>query len=418
MKAIFGSLSPNIEKDDAFLALKLLFQPWKWKTGEDVQKLEQKFSHLFPGDRAFAFNSGRSALMAILHGLSLPKDSRVVVSGFTCNAAVNPILWNHLKLKFIDIDNSLNIATQSLQTQLDQNCRVILAQDTFGLPLQMDKILNLASEHHLVIVEDIAHALGAKFRHQKLGSFGKAAFFSFGRDKVISSVAGGIAITKDEKLGQSIKNFQKQSSSPSRFWIAQQLLHPVLTYFLIMPTYPFGELGRFLLLIAQKLHILSKAVSKQEKRGEQPKSFPQKMPNALAILALHQLEKLERFNSHRTKVAKIYDKEIQASKIIKPPFVTGRIYLKYPIILPDSLAPEILKDLRKEKIFLYDGWQDSPIVPSDTNLTAMTYTKNSCPHSENISKRLINLPTHINVSLQDAHRIALLINNLISRYDH
>lgn len=416
MKAIFGSLSPNVEKDDALLAFKILLQPWRWKRGAAIQKLEKEFSRIFQKQQAFAFNSGRSALLTILHSFALPQNSQVLVSGFTCNAAVNPILWSHLKPQFIDVKEDLNISFKNLEEKTNQNCRVVLVQHTFGLPVPMGQIKNFASRHHLIIVEDVAHALGGEFHHQKLGSFGEAAFFSFGRDKVISSVAGGLALTADSGLAKKIKTFQKESPFPSYFWIAQQLLHPILTYFIIKPAYPFGELGRWILLVMQKLHILSKAVSKQEKRGGQPKSFPQKMPNALAILALHQLKKLNRFNKHRAKIAKIYDQEIKVPEVIKPRFVPGRIYLKYPLILLSASATKkILRDLRKKKIFLYDGWQNSPIVPSDTSLEAMTYTRNLCPEAEKISHRLINLPTHINVSAQEAHRLAALINKLISQ---
>ena len=418
MKAIFGSLSPNVEKDDALLALKILFQPWRWKKGKAVQKLEEEFSKAFPGHQAFAFNSGRSALLAILQGLSFPHESQVLVSGFTCNAAVNPVLWSHLKPQFVDIQENLNISLDDLKGRANQNCRAILAQHTFGLPLPMNQIEDFARRRHLIIIEDVAHALGGEFHHQKLGTFGQAAFFSSGRDKVISSVAGGLALTADSTLAKKIKTFQKKSPLPSYFWIAQQLFHPILTFFIIMPAYPFWELGRWILLGLQKTHILSKAVSKQEKRGEQPKSFPQRMPNALAILALHQWRKLNRFNNHRAKIAKIYDQEIKAAGVIKPPFIPGRIYLKYPLILRSASATEkILRALRKKKIFLYDGWQNSPIVPSDTSLEAMAYTKNLCPQAEKISQRLINLPTHINVSVQEAHHLASLMNKLIAQYD-
>ncbi len=417
MKAIFGALSPNVEKDDALLALKVFLHPWQWKRGSSIKALENEFSAFLEGRKAFAFNSGRSSLLAILHSLSLPQKSQVLVSGFTCNAAVNPILWNHLRPRFVDINDNLNISISALQQAISQDCRAIIAQDTFGLSLPMDKIQSLAQEHHLAVIEDVAHALGGKFQGQPLGTFGKAAFFSLGRDKVISSVAGGIAIAKDESLGQKIKNFQEQSAYPSYFWIAQQLLHPILTYFIIMPAYPFRELGRWILLATQKLHILSKAVSQQEKRGEQPKNFPQRMPNALAILALHQFKKLNRFNQHRAKIAKIYDEEIKASGIIKPSFIPGRVYQKYPLILRSPSATEkILRALRKKKIFLYDGWQNSPIVPSDTHLEAMTYSKSLCPHSESISRRLINLPTHINISAKEAHHLASLINKFVPQY--
>jgi len=417
MKAVCGALSPNIEKDDAYLALKLLFRPWRWRKGKDIAALENDFAAYLGIKHAFTFNSGRSALMAILQSLDLPAQSQVLVSGFTCAAAVNPIRWSQLLPIFADIGEDLNISLDKLAQKIKADTRVLLVQPTFGLPIDMRKIKEIAEKNQLIIIEDVAHALGAQSRGQKLGTFGRAAFFSLGRDKVISAVTGGIAVTDDEKLAKKIRSFQKQSSLPSFPWIAQQLLHPILTYFLILPNYQRGEWGRRMLLVLQKLGILTKAVHKKEKQGEKPAYLPSRMPNVLAVLGRHQFKKLGKFNQHRRKMAQIYDQKITARDLIKPPMREGRIYLKYPLLLSHQPAAPILAHLRKKKIFLYDGWQNSPIVPSDTKLEKIGYTFGECPVSESISQRLINLPTHINVSPVQAKWIASQINEFISGHE-
>ena len=101
-----------------------------------------------------------------------------------------------------------------------------------------------------------------------------AAFFSFSRDKVISSVYGGMAVTNDEKIGQELERLQKEFGRSGLFWIRQQILHPVLLWFIILPLYNFIDLGKIFLVASQWLHVLSKAVSWQEKRGERPDYFP------------------------------------------------------------------------------------------------------------------------------------------------
>ncbi len=91
-KPIFTSLSPNTEKDDIVLAFKLIFQPWKWKKGNSAQKLEKEFRNYLGVNNVFVFNSGRSALLAILDSLGIGEGDEVLLQGFTCNAAINPIL--------------------------------------------------------------------------------------------------------------------------------------------------------------------------------------------------------------------------------------------------------------------------------------------------------------------------------------
>ena len=212
-----------------------------------------------------------------------------------------------------------------------------------------------------------------------------------------------------------MKNFQKQCSYPTISWIIKQLLHPILTYFIIIPAYSWQGIGRWILLVLQKLRILDKAVSKQEKKGGQPKYFPNRLPNSLAILGQHQMKKLKQFNNHRHQIAEIYNQEIKdTNQIIKPVLEKGRIYLKYPIIIQEKFADPLLKKLRQKKIFLYDGWQNSPIVPPDTKLQKIGYKLGSCPQSENISRRLINLPTHINISKKQAKHISFWIQKIIA----
>ena len=413
MKPILSSLSPNIQRDDAWLALKILFQPWKWREGEKEKELEEKFRHYLGAKYAFSFNSGRVAMLAILKSLVIKKGN-VLLSGFTCNAAVNPIIWSNLEPKFYDIEEGFNVDFSSLKKSINKKSKVLLVQHTFGLPVNMNDIQKLATENNLVIIEDCAHALGAKWQNSLVGTFGQAAFFSFGRDKIISSVYGGIAVTNDSELADKIKSFQTKCNYPSRFWIFQQLLHPILTYYIIIPLYRFKELGRLILLILQKLRILSKSVHQKEKWGEKPSYFPRKISNALSSLAIHQLYKLEEFNKHRDKIAKIYSQELKNTVFVLPPAKKGRIYMKYSILSPTQQTDQVLRRMRNEKIILYDGWRNSPIVPMGTELKKMNYQSGSCPKAEELSRRIINLPTHINISSSQASSlIKSLKKNLV-----
>ena len=400
---IFISLSPNVEKDDLWLAWKLLFQPWLWEKGKAVRLLEAKISEYIPIRYSFAFNSGRSAFLAILSALSLEKGDEVLLQAFTCNAAVNPIIWSGLKPVFVDIKKeTLNIDPDDLERKITPKSRVVLVQHTFGLPADLQEIQEICQKHNLILIEDCAHSLGATYQGRKIGTFGKAAFFSFGRDKIISSVYGGMAVTNDSILAENIKKFQERAKYPSNFWVFQQLLHPILTKLIVMPLYKFFGIGKFILIGFQKLKILSKAVHKKEKQGRRPIIFPQKMPNALAILALHQFQKLECFNNHRQKIAQIYDKELQGLDICLPKRQEGRIYMRYSLLLENQNTDKILKYFRRHKIFLDDGWRKTPIVPLDTNQAKMQYKIGECPQAEYVAKHILNLPTHINISKKEA----------------
>jgi len=398
IKPITISLSPNIEKDDIWLALKLVFCPWKWtrlRQGSGGQELENEFRKYLGVKYAFAFNSGRTCLMAILKSLDLEPKSEVLLQAFTCNAAVNPVLWNGLKPVYVDCDeNTFNIDIENLKKKITSKSKVVIVQHTFGLPAEMVKISEIVKQNNLILIEDCAHSLGAG-----VGMSGKAAFFSFSRDKVISSVYGGMVVTNDDQLGQKIRKFQEESGSPSRFWILQQLMHPILMSLLILPTYSI--LGKYLLVLFQWFRILSKAVHWKEKQGKKPSYFPKKMPNALAILALNQFKKLERFNKHRKEIANFYFENLKNSDF-ELPEKDNSIFLRFTIKHPK--AHDIIKKMWKKNILIGD-WYTIPIAPDDTDLDKVEYKLGSCPKAEKLSKITLNLPTHINISKKEAKKI-------------
>jgi dTDP-4-amino-4,6-dideoxygalactose transaminase len=417
-KPISISLSPNTEKDDILLALKLIFQPWFWKIGVNQRThqrqsastlLEEEFKEYLRIDYAISFNSGRSALMAILNALEIKKGDEILLQTFTCNSAVNPILNLSAKPVFVDVDETINLDPEDLKKKITKKSKAVMIQHTFGWPAKIDEILEICKKYNLYLIEDCAHSLGAKYEDRFCGTFGDAAFFSFGRDKIISSVFGGMAVTNNNEIGERIKKFQENLSFPSNFWIFQQLLHPILTNYLVLPAYGMSSnFGRIVLGFFHFFKILSKGVYKKEKEGKIPKYFPKKFPNALAILAKNQFKKLERFNEHRRKIAKFYQENLKNSKFIlplaKPEKNIIPTFMRYPI-LTDSDTDEILKEARKEKIYLDDGWRKSPIVPPDTKIDKMEYRFGSCPKAEEISKKILNLPTHINVSEKEAKKI-------------
>lgn len=416
LKPISISLSPNIEKDDIRLVLKLLFQPRRWKNTENnSSSIEEKFKEYLGVNYTFSFNSGRSALMAILHSLELQDNDEVLLQAFTCNAAVNPILTRKGNPVFVDIDDTLNLSPEDLKRKITPRSKAVMIQHNFGWPAKIEEISKIAKENNLFLIEDCAHSLGANYKGKLCGTFGETAFFSFGRDKIISSIFGGMAVTNNERIAERLKEFQKKLYYPSNFWIFQQLLHPILMNWLVMPSYavhPF--LGRMVLGVFHQLSILSKAVYKKEKRGEIPPQFPKRFPNALAVLALNQFRKLERFNAHRRKITNFYEKELKRFNLPLAKSQAGiePTFMRYPVLI-EKETNEILKEARKRKIYLDDGWRKSPVIPRDTDLEKMKYKLGSCSRAEKIAKSILNLPTHINISQKEAQKITDFLKQVL-----
>jgi len=398
-KPITIAISPNLEKDDLALVKKIFFPPQLQPTDNYLKPLEEKIKRKFGFKYVFLTNSGRSAFYLLLQALNLKPNTEVALQGFTCNAAVNPILWHNLKPLYLDIDDSWNLDIEDLERKINPKTKIVVVQHSFGVPAKIKEIKTFCQKHHLFLVEDLALSLGAKYEGQFCGNFGDASYLSFGRDKVISSVFGGALVTNNEGLAQKINKIYQTLPFPSIFWTYQQLLHPLITANLL-PFYHL-KISRFLFFLLQKLGFLSKAVIDQENRGEKPAFFPRKLPNQLAALALNQLEKLEKFNKHRQKISQIYQKKLAlpSQKINKN---SQPIYLRYNIIVKN--AQEIIKKLRKEGIYLGD-WYTKPIDPRETDLERFGYQEGTCPRAEKLVGKIINLPTHINISENEAHFI-------------
>lgn len=404
------SLSPNAEPDDVFLALKTLFSPWIWQQDKYVKKLEADFEDLHPGYKALAFNSGRSSLLIILKSLELDPGDEVIIQAFTCVSVPDAVLWAGLKPKYADIGKDYNLNLETIKKVVSPKTRAIIVQNTFGIPTEIDSIKTYCKEHQIILIEDCAHAMGLSYSGGiQAGHAGDVALFSFGRDKILSSVFGGLVLTKNKALYTQIQKQKSQIGRPSGLWIFQQLLHPIL-FSLILPFYNSG-FGKLMLVLFQKLHLLSRAVYPSEKRGEKPKCFPLQLGGAQAILASHQLNKLSRYNKHRQQIAQLYFNSLSKTNIQLPADKPGSVWLRFPIVTPDAKS---LFQFAKSKGILLGDWYKGIIMPA-IDLRKVSYTKGSCPIAEQLADNTINLPTYPLLTKGDAQKVVETIQTWIKK---
>jgi len=400
---IYSALFPNFEKDDVNLCFRLLFS--SLKEGESIKDLEIAFKNKFKFNECYSFNSGRSCLMAILEAIEIKKGDEIIVQGFTCNAVINPIINIGAKPIYVDLKDDLNIDEKKIQQSINSKTKAVIVQHTFGWPAEIEEIRDICRDNNIFLIEDCAHSLGAKYNNQYVGSFGDASFFSFGRDKIISSVFGGMIVINNPLL--KIKEYD----FPSNLWTINQLLYPILMQYVFLPLFRF-RIGRIFYSLMFELNVFSlRSVNKKENQGILPRYFGKRMPNALARLALNQLNKLDRFNTKRQEIAKAYFSFFKNSKVkvvFREEFDNkSPVFLKFPILVDNP--DKILRDLRKENIFINDGWRETVIVPPLTNQEKMEYNKGQCLLSEKISKNIISLPTHAKLTIEDVKKIASVV---------
>lgn len=404
MRPIHIGFSPNLEEKDVLLALRLLFLPKSWFHGESVKKLEEWFYNFFPSFSAISFVSGRGALYAALNALGVGKNDEVILQAFTCAVVPNAVTNCGAKPVYADITDSLTLDPKSIEKNITKATKAIIVQHTFGIPSEMEEICKIAKKHNLAVVEDCAHTIGGIYKGKKLGMFGDAAIFSFGRDKAFSSVFGGMAIAKDKAVVDRLRSMQQVKSYPSTFWLVQQLLHPIASG-IILPLYNFFGIGKVILVLLQKTKLLSFPVLLEEKNGATSPIFMQKMPNALAELALFQLSRLLEFNKKREETTSFYvsafgggNSQQQAPLLRFPLFVNNR--------------NELLQSAKKQHLYL-GTWYSEVIDPKSVNFEKMHYVKGSCPNAEKIANKIINLPTYPTMSKDDQKKVINFIKTYV-----
>lgn len=398
--------SPNTKTDDVSFALKRIINPWTWQKGEGIQKLERYFKDNYQAKFALAVQSGRLALNFLLKAL-LNEGDEALTQAFTCLVVPNAISQALGKPVFVDVDkNTYNLDPKDLVKKITKRTKVVIVQHTFGIPAPLEEIKAICDQNNLILIEDCAHALGAKYKNTLVGKFGDAAIFSFNQDKIISSVSGGLLITKNNKIINNLNSQFSKLKTPSNMEIFKLLLHPLL-WQLAIPLYEKASIGKGVVFAGWKLGILGNTVSKDEENGKLPSSKMKSFSNVQAEIALKMLSRLKEDNQKRSAISKKYKEELSDLPIIhpKPPKNAGSIYLRYPIQVKDPA--KLLKIARSQNIIL-GRWYNKPVFPW-TEASKRYYSYSSCKNAEEIGEKIINLPTYPRLTEEEVERVISVV---------
>ena len=192
---------PHVSKLAKKSVMEVLDTRWIGQ-GPKVKIFEESFSNKFASKLpAIAVGSGTDALHLsyILAGLK-PGDE-VIAPVFTCTATNIPFLYMGVKILFADIDpNTMNIDINHVAQLMNKNVKAIICVHYGGLPCDMDELQNIADKWSIPIIEDAAHAVGAKYKGSNIGSISDFTMFSFQAIKHITTGDGGMLIVKNKEL--------------------------------------------------------------------------------------------------------------------------------------------------------------------------------------------------------------------------
>lgn len=206
--------------------------------GPRLREFEEKFAAYVGTRFAVATSSGTAALHLCVRALGIGPEDEVITSSFSFVASANCLLYERALPIFVDIDSgSLNIDPAEIRKFLQHRCTLdarkdalvdkqtgrtvkgILPIHVFGLPCEMDPILELAREYNLSIIEDACEALGGEYHGRRVGTLGDAGVFAFYPNKQMTTAEGGMVVTNDKRIADLCRSLRNQGRDDDCGWL-------------------------------------------------------------------------------------------------------------------------------------------------------------------------------------------------------
>lgn len=216
--------APDITEDDIASAVGVLRTP-RLSLGPKLEEFEEATAGYVGVPYGVALSSGTAGLHLGLAALGIGEGDEVILPSFTFIAAANAVLYQRARPEFVDIDpRTLNLTSESVARAITPRTRAIIAVHTFGCPVDLDPILDLAARHGVKVIEDACEALGAEYRGRKAGGLGDFGVFGFYPNKPITTGEGGMVVTRDRQLADTIRALRNQGRRPADGWLDHSLL--------------------------------------------------------------------------------------------------------------------------------------------------------------------------------------------------
>lgn len=332
--------------------------------GPKVRELEEKFARFCGTTEGIAVSSGTAALHAALHAAGIKPNDEVITTPFTFIATANTILMQGAKPVFVDIEeDTFNIDPEKIEDAITKKTKAITTVDLYGQLCDYGKIEETAKRNNLIVAEDACQAVNAEFNGKKAGSFGSISAFSFYATKNITSGEGGIITTNNKEFSENAKLFRQHGRSK-------------------MSSYEYANLG-----------------------------YNYRMTDICAAMLLEQLKKIEIITKKRAENAEHLSKGLGKIKGIKVPFVkkgNKHVFHQYTIKVEDNFKlkrDELMEHLSKK------GISSAVYYPKPLHLCEhfrkLGYKEGNFPVAEKLSRQVLSLPVHPNVSKE---QLDMMIN--------
>jgi len=346
----------NISQKDIDNAVKVLNSLFL-TTGETVEKFEKRFSQYLGCKYTVGVTSCTAALHLSLLAYGIGSGDEVITTPMTFIATANSVIHAGATPVFVDVEpDTANINADSIENAITSRTKAILPVHLYGQMCDMKKIGRIADRHHLIVIEDAAHAIEAKRDGIRVGQLGDAACFSFYPTKSLTSGEGGAIAVNSEEVAGRLKKL--------------------------------------------RLHGMSKgAEERYSKRYEhwdmEMLGWKYNMDNIQAALLLNQLESIEKYWQRREEICRMYEAAFgDCSKVTCLEIVPGSksARLMFTILVPPEKRDSILWQLQERGIGVAVNYRAIPLLTFYRQTYG--YKRGMFPVAEKIGDSTITLPLY------------------------
>lgn len=406
IKKIFSLLKKDIFKNFAFIESHSyikredinLIENLIYKKSEKYKKIyEKKFSNQIGEGQCLSYASGRMALYSLLKCIGLKEGDHVLVTAFTCSAVPEAVIKAGGRPIYLDINkNDLSASFEEIKKKISKKTKALVLQHSFGIPSNIIKNLNYLKKKKIFIIEDCALSFGSKYKKKNVGNFGDASFFSTDHSKSLNTIVGGIAYTNNKNIYKKLyKHYKKVRELPldkkkslfKQFLLEKRNFKSNLIY----------HLYKKIVLC----HFFNPFFDNFKKDDLKPSDhYAFKMPVFLCYIGILELNRWINFKKNKRKKLLKNFLYLSRKKNIKSNFPNA-YYDKNLDIVPSRLVYfKNNNNKLKEKLSKYFNiewiWFKKPVDNTNLNLSNYYYHMKECKNSEDIGKKIINIPVNFN----------------------
>jgi perosamine synthetase len=385
--------------------------------GPQIAQFEAAFAARagMPAAHAVTASYGRMAFYYVLKSLGLPPGAEIVLPALTFWVVPELARVAGYKVVFADVDPAtFTIDPAALERAITPATGAVVPTHLYGLPCDMDAIMAIARRHDLRVIEDCAHALGATFGGQPVGTFGDAGFFSFQTLKPLNCYGGGLALVRDPAVATRVRALAEREPWPDRKRVENRLLVGKAQRIFIRPA--VFSISAFPILWVSSLIGANPDVYLWEKirpLDPLPDSYTERFPNVQAALGLAGLEHLDEWTDRTRRHARVMDEALAGlPRVTVPSVPPGRthVYYQYCVYAPqrDELVVRCVRRGVDIETLHVDVCSEMPLFDRSR------VEPEGAPGARTAATAL-QLPVYSTLTDAQAHRVARVVRSVLSK---